>query len=185
MTPMTIEAADAMVSELAGTLNFFPREPEERVGIAKQILLIVEYEEQGQWLVTRMAQLYDRWTGTHEMRACYSSKFKPKDGRSIYSAVFEDGIPSERKPQSALLTPAEQRLLLESGAVTVDSQLDRSVRGLIQITDLRRRIAQRPSSPGPITQADIDRAVQANRDAAARRELFSGDDEANEGEDAE
>ena len=58
-----------------------------------------------------------------EVRAVFCSKFKPADGIDVYSAVYLDGIPSEKESAPAVLPAAPVRQLGAGEPVTVDQQM--------------------------------------------------------------
>ncbi len=118
-----------------------------------------------------MIHLYAEWPGVYELRACFCSKFRPADGVEARSSVYLDGVPSERPAPDPL--PA-----LPPGCVaSLDFSLERAVGILARSKDMGRpRRLAAPSIPinpdyKPITQADIDKAVDELKDKRARQEL--------------
>ena len=83
-------------------------------------------EEEIEWLVDRMtiSGLYSEWPGPGEMRACFCSKFRPKDGISATSSVYPDGLPSERAAEPIL------PMLPPGRPVTASRRLDDTVKDL-------------------------------------------------------
>jgi hypothetical protein len=96
-----MRAALECVNRMAA-LSFFPKEPEARAAIAEMVIELANEPEEAIWLARRMLTLYNEWPGPREMRAVFCSRFVPRDGYEVYSAVYPDGIPSEREQRPAL-----------------------------------------------------------------------------------
>jgi hypothetical protein len=175
----------AIKLEKLAMLKFFPSDEGARLGILDLVCKMAQSEEQVDWLVNRMTDgLYNEWPGPAELRACFCSKFRPKDGKSISSGIYLDGIPSESEETNRLiLGPNHAQGLIEGrqetrgpmqvGTDPAVSQVGK-MRDLSREVNRRRRAAtERPTNPNyrPITQAEIDRAVKENRDRRAREEL--------------
>jgi hypothetical protein len=166
-------------------LKFFPADPGARLELAKLVARMCANQDQVEWLVGRTTSLCNEWPGPVVLRQILCSKFKPADG---YEAGATDAFPSGPSSESgdmrclaerALGTP--ERLALPPGHIaTVDPGFDRAIRMVANELDMnrpRRRIARAeevPTNPNfkPITQADVDREVQALRDKRARAELL-------------
>lgn len=151
-------------------MRYFPADDGARLELAKLVARMASTEDQVEWLVQRAIAVYSEWPGPHELRACFCSKFRPADGISACSTVYLDGLPSER--------PAEPLPALPPGVVaSIDPSLEFAVKTLARSKDIDRprRIAapEVPTNPDykPITQADIDKAMEALRDSWARKEL--------------
>lgn len=151
---------------------FFPSEPAARVALIRMVGEMAEKEDQVRWLVHRMTSgLYNEWPGPGELRAVFCSRFRPRDGITAYSSVYPDGIPSEH-PVAPLL------LALPPGhVVSVDLELEHAVREVAAAKDLNRpRLIRAPQIPvdldfKPVTQAEIDQAVDRLHEQRARLEL--------------
>lgn len=89
---MNFEKVMRMIGEWAGTLRFFPADPEARLGIAKQIAKFARDESQVRWLVDVLPNQFTDWPGVHEVRAVFCMKFRPKDGIEADSKSFPDGL---------------------------------------------------------------------------------------------
>jgi hypothetical protein len=125
----------SVLGELA-VLKFFPSDDGARAAILRIVVEMigadptVSPEDQVEWLVKRMTNgLYNEWPGPREFRACFCSRFKPRDGITAYSGVYADGIPSERS-ELAALPPAAQKKLRElpAGEVSADPEMDDMVK---------------------------------------------------------
>jgi hypothetical protein len=164
-----------MVGELS-ILKYFPSDPAARIAVARLAATMANDRNQIRWLITRMTSgLYSEWPGPGEMRACFCSRYKPKDGIDIGSSVYVDGIPSER-PQ--LAAPPRKALPPEHVA-SVAASVDATVRDLAELKDMNRIAPARRvreihvvqvTKTNALTQEDIDRAVCELREAKARRE---------------
>lgn len=120
---MTSEEADVVVEAMT-VLPHFPNAPAAQALIASELTAMCGTADQALWLARRMSQLYGKWPGMQEMRACYCSKFKPLDGIEQFSEVYSDGVPSEKDTRKAL--PPSPRAAITSS----DSEAQELVRGL-------------------------------------------------------
>lgn len=196
-TPLCEQMAIGFVGRL-GALRFFPSDPAAREPIVDLLMQMCETEFQAAWLVRRMTSgIYNEWPGLQEMRACYCSRFKPKDGLEQHSSVFpENSFPPD--PTAPKQIEAPQFKQIASGeVVTEDPELVEGSRKLMVSTAMpnsalsqqeRQRAARfskllettltppnertepKAELPTPqiITQADIDRAL-TERAAKAKR----------------
>jgi carbohydrate-binding DOMON domain-containing protein len=154
-------------------LKFFPSDPGARLELAKLVGRMASNEAQVEWLVQRTTALCNEWPGPLALRQIFCSKFKPADGiEAGGTSMFPDGPPSEQKIEAPSL-PA-----LPAGHVaTVDAGYDRAIRLLAAAKDMDRlkrvAIQEAPTNPDfkPITQADVDRAVDELHEKRARAEL--------------
>lgn len=180
---VNVKRAAQAVARL-GALKFFPTDPHAQTGIVQIVCEMAADDSQVDWLVNRMIGLYNDWPGPRELRACFCSRFKPKDGRECHSMIYVDGIPSEREEINRLvLGVGHAKGLIEGrqeerGPMQVG--IDPAIKAAAHLKDLnlavrRIRLAQteKPINPNyrPITQAEIDQAVRKNRDEAAKGEL--------------
>ncbi len=176
-----MKAAQA-IGKLAA-LKFFPSDPNAQSGLVQIACEMANSNEQIDWLVARMLTLYNEWPGPREMRACFCSKHRPADGKECHSQVYFDGIPSEREETNRLiLGPNHARGLIEGqqgqrGPMQIG--VDPAIQQVAKMRDLNREVARKrrveqpkPTNPNyrPISQAEIDAAVQQNRDKRAREE---------------
>jgi len=174
----------SMLAELR-ILKFFPAEKEMLTALLRLVGNMCRTEDEVRWLVDRMTNgsLYSEWPGPQEMRACFCSRFPPKDNINMDSTIYVDGIPSERD-QKQIAAP-ELPALPPGAMVTADAVLDAAVAQAAQekqmpqakpISVRGQRFARFLSetltapkdrepvaSPTPqiITQADIDNALAA------------------------
>jgi len=162
-------------------LPFFPTGPAAMAKLVDLVFSMATSLDQVAWMVDRMTNgtTFTQWPGPVGMRQCFCSKYKPVDGYSISSSdEFPEGFPSEK--------PKEQRRALSPGKkASEDPALEASVCALAEVKDMNRvtrrprRVPAIPVGGQPITQADIDRAVEENRDRRARGEVgLDGDEEA-------
>jgi hypothetical protein len=138
-------------------LRFFPA-GNEAVMEALMVLVgaMCETEDQVRWLVERMTSgIYAEWPGPQEMRACYCSRFRPRDGINAYSQVYPDGLPPSRPLLAAPIAPI--RALITGPEAPTPFAQD------VEARKRRVKIAQVSPDYKPITQADVDAAVLAYR----------------------
>jgi hypothetical protein len=116
-------------------------------------------DEQLEWLSRRMLKLYAEWPGPHEMRACFCSKYEPKDGVEADSSVYADGILSEAAESPHVALPP-------GPAIAATKILE----GALALVAKRKGLWPAPKQPPPfpegvrpITQSDINRALEVRR----------------------
>jgi len=165
-----------VVAELCAELTllrFFPADENGRAALVALVGRMCSTEDQVRWLVQRTLALCNEWPGPVGLRQVLCSKFKPTDGIAAGgTSIFPDGVPSERR-----IDPAPLPALPPGHVATVDAGYDRSIRLLAASKDMDRlkrvAIQETPTNPNykPVTQADIDRAVDELREKRARAEL--------------
>lgn len=156
-------------------LRFFPADENGRAALIALVGCMCSNEDQVRWLVQRTLALCNEWPGPVGLRQILCSKFKPADGIEAGStSLFPDGPPSEKQIETPAL------IALPSGHVaTVDAGYDKSIRALAITKDLNRVHGPAPVQEvptnlhfKPITQADIDKAIDELREKRARAELL-------------
>ena len=168
---ITIEAADSGVSILSA-LRYFPSEEGARIAIGNELRSMCNTGDEMLWLCARMVRLFTDWPGVPSLRAVFCAKFFPldRDSRAI-CPDFPDGVPAQ-------IEQAEPpRLALPPGHVaSADQLLESGIRMLAEYTNINRPpvvplrpIPRVPDVPvnlnfKPITQADIERALEELRD---------------------
>lgn len=170
---MNFESIKNLVNSMAG-MKYFPSEPAARLALVELMGELTDDEEKVRWLAKRMRTLYSEWPGEREMRACFCSKFRPKDGIEVHSTVYLDGIPSERETTRQLEAP-KLPALPPGHVATADDPMDREIQKLAAAKAMKpakvddrfskalREIETAPRDrkelPGPtpqkITQADV------------------------------
>ena len=142
-----------MISELA-VLKFFPANNESvLLALVRLVSEMCHDEGEVRWLIDRMTSgLYGEWPGPAEMRACFCSRFRPRDGIEAYSTVYLDGIPSEKKSRLAIETKAPLALP-EGHSATADSNIETAIRILFAASDQVSRDFSTPATPEEIRNA--------------------------------
>jgi len=175
MKNLDFDVLNGLMMSMA-TMRFFPKAKEARLALVITLSEMCNDEDEARWLVKRMRAMYTEWPGEREMRACFCSRRRPKDGINVGSTVYPDGLPRELPAEEVKLLP------LPAGAVvSADPTLDMAVRALAESKDMNRtkRAPRIPSIPivpdlppeKRITQADVDRAVAELHERRARAEL--------------
>jgi hypothetical protein len=185
---ISVETAGSGVSILTA-LKYFPSEDGARIAIGNELRSMCNTGDEMLWLCARMVRLFTDWPGVPSLRAVFCAKFFPLDRETRgICPDYPDGIPAEIEQREP------PRLLLPAGyAVSVDPSLEHSVRLLAQHTDMNRHLAEStaprrpaatvpdvPVNPNfkPITQADIEKALDELRDQRARKALGLDDTQA-------
>ncbi len=165
-------------------LKFFPAEPELRLMIIEMVEAFAETDEQVEWLGRRMISgIYQEWPGIHELRACFCNRYRPKDGISVFSTVYPEGLPPdptapkriESAPQSRLGPVTEDPVYAAAIAKAAEAMTLRPVsrRRSRAISELRAilepaldsgSLKQNEPTPQVFTHEDIERALAANRE---------------------
>lgn len=107
---MTKAAAAACIGRMS-LLKYYPSDPITSTALIELVMDLCEYADQAEWLGKRVRDFYREWPGAHEIRAVFCSKYRPKDGVNAYSAVYVDGIPSERESAPLAILGASQKQL--------------------------------------------------------------------------
>ena len=173
---VNVKRAAEAVGRLA-ILRFFPSDPNAQAAIVQILCEMARSNEQIDWLVNRMIAIYNEWPGPREMRACFCCRFRPKDGQNACSEVYLDGswpVDPTAPPRPELMAPAGQKRIAGE-TISEDPQLQRAISTLARAKSMDRATRRKPAPPNPpgfkpLTQADIDAAVQQNRDKRAREE---------------
>lgn len=127
---MNPEVITEILSELR-VLPFFPNDEFAMLPIVRLAGSMCETQEQVRWLVDRMTSgIYAEWPGMKEMRACYCSRFRPRDGINAYSDVYHDGLPPEKGERRGAILPAEMKALPEGNIASADSKAENAVKVL-------------------------------------------------------
>lgn len=167
---LDLETVSRLVGSLA-LMKFFPAGDDcARAALIEMLGEMCETEDQVRWLVKRVRSLYSEWPGDCELRACYCSRFTPLDGIRVNSAVFLDGIPSERA--------AEPWKRLESSCnecggygYTIIERAGISAAEPCSKCGPKRIAPAAPAAPEPVSvDAELDRAV---KQIAAQKTLDS------------
>jgi len=112
----------------------------------------ISAEEQIEWMVRRVRNLYPEWPGLHELRAVFCSRFKPRDGINAYSTVYLDGIP--KSPESLAIAGPELKALPPGHTVSADKGVEDAVHIAARTNHLTRNMG------GPATPEEIAAAPQ-------------------------
>ena len=92
---MNVKRITDILGRLA-LLKYFPSDPAARLALVEIVCGMLHpiwdtwdgapgewtAERQAEWLVRRMLKLYAEWPGIGELRACYCSRFSPRDGEN-------------------------------------------------------------------------------------------------------
>lgn len=177
LQPIEVTEAARLVNELAA-LAYFPVETEARGVLARELVNICPNITEARWLVTRFCQLFSRWPGPRELRAVYCSRNKPRDGFEVSSTEFPDGVPTPPGGSELawypVIEPAPVLQLPPGHLVSGDITLENDIRRLAAEKDMNRLKAVELRNPDykPITEADIQKVLEENRDRHAREELL-------------
>lgn len=102
-------------------LKFFPIAPGTRAAIMELIGELCQDDSQVEWLAGRVVELYNEWPGPAELRAVYCSRWRPRRGPDSASAVYLEGIPSEKRDNMPSITAGDRKQI--SGPVSNDPSL--------------------------------------------------------------
>jgi hypothetical protein len=169
---MNVAEVTDIMSELT-LLKYFPGDPGARIALVGMVCRMASDETQVRWLVDRMFRLYNEWPGHMELRACFCSKFRPRDGVNAHSEIYRDGIPSENgydptalqlpgnRDQQRAIARAMLKQLEAPGAAPDAMKPD-------DLPSVRRKVVRETVPEIPldkkIAQDDIERAVRESRE---------------------
>lgn len=175
MKNLDFDVLNGLMMSMA-TMRFFPKAKEARLALVMTLGEMCNSEDEARWLVKRIRTMYTDWPGEREMRACFCSRYRPKDGINAGSVVYPEGLPREIPDPEVKLLP-----LPRGAVVSADPTLELAVRALAESKDMNRtkRAPRIPSIPivpdlppeKRISQADVDREVAEIHERRARAEL--------------
>jgi hypothetical protein len=168
-------------------LKFFPADEIAKTEIVALVCRMAKTDEQIEWLVSRVQQLWNEWEGPRELRAVFCSKFTPADGIDAYSQLsrFADGIPGEKSGFPAIAAASTRRIAAGevSEPVSAAQSLCATVGALAAAKNLNRQLKRKAAPVIPeippkrlkleecITAEDMEKAAQEYRQAKAREEM--------------
>jgi len=134
-------------------LKYFPAgNPAVLEGLLILVGDMCRSEAEVEWLVKRMTSgLYAEWPGPAEMRACFCSRFPPKDGINVYSSIYPDGLPPSKESRLAIEC-APKKALPEGHMVSADAGAEAAVHVLAKANELMNPMG------GPATPEEIENA---------------------------
>jgi hypothetical protein len=107
-----------------GALTYFPSEPGARQALMELLGRMVSTPEQLDWLVRTLVDRVGTYPGPAEIRAVFCTRFRPKDGVEVWSALpgftAADSerkyiaAAEERKHTEQISVPALKQFLLEA-----------------------------------------------------------------------
>lgn len=176
---LTTDEVQLGMEMLSGVCNYVPAAGSPgRTAAAEELRSMCRNAADMLWLVKRMGQLFSEWPGARSMRAVYCSKARPLDGVETEAICeqYPEGIPSEKL--EAVSAPSYPQLRSGDAASNAES-VRVTVEALVEAKDMKnfakpkRPVPDIPIFPGGahVTQADIEAAVNANRERIAREEL--------------
>jgi hypothetical protein len=193
-TDATLSEENAMVGVmLLSDMDFYPPERLVRMKIADELRCLCRDYEEMDWLVTKMIRIFTKWPKIPALRQVFFTRYLPLDGIKpigICEAMLEaypDGIPVDHIEAPAAgnfkaIAPPEFAATIKQ--ITEMFSMDAPPAPKATPPKARRapekperktkEFPDRPSNPNfkPITQADIDRAVEKLRETRGRRELY-------------
>jgi hypothetical protein len=148
-------AVTEAVAEIS-LVKYFPADPDQRVGICKLILRMVEFGRVDQlaWLVRTMVGRIGVWNGPVELRGVFATKFKPADGieaNCIETPGFTPSDLESRATAPKLLVPEARALL----AGVIEANESEDVQALID--SIARMPGPIPNARGGSTPIRTDR----------------------------
>jgi hypothetical protein len=182
----------SMAIEGLASIPWFPKEDGARTMIADAIARLCGDSRSSFELVRRMVDMYRQWPGVREMRICYCALVGPPlSGEDLHLAVSEfypDGfgpalasvIPTRKQLPTGkaveMLDDAAWRERIEKNLTSIDPQEkayalpDPEEAQKTRREVLQERHQREMSQLKPITQADVDKAVEELRERQARAE---------------
>lgn len=178
----------SLAVEGLSSIPWFPKEEGARTMIADAIARLCINSQACFELVRFMVDGYREWPGVREMRICYCARIGcPLSGEDLHLAISEyhpDGFGTAiTAPAVVALAPGMSRMIasavktlpatIEVAASGFDMEAAQQLRREFLRQQHREAIAALAKDPDykPITQADIDQAVQELREKRARAEL--------------
>lgn len=117
-------AAIKKAVSILNSIKFCSKDESDNATLMEYLGEMCETDEQVLWLARKVRNLYPEWPGAHELRAVLCSKYSPKDGFEVYSAVYLDGVPSERERAPLQIQGRPILALPEGHSASVDLGLE-------------------------------------------------------------
>jgi len=173
------ERSLAQAVKALSVLAFFPVESAALAVIGEALSSMCPNVPSLRYVVSRACTLYRSWDkcGIPGLRQIVCSRYRPADGiESGPTDAYPMGLPADPTlPHNALLSGSPLKRIGPDDELSGDLEFDRKLRLLAHTKDLnvrlRKKTPEPPSGFKLITAADIERAVQENRDRKAREEL--------------
>jgi hypothetical protein len=171
---LDFDDVNILLSDLT-LLRFFPSDPAGRLALAKLVASMAQSLDQVEWLVARTVLLCNEWPGPRTLRQIFCSKFKPRDGiEAGPTEMFPEGVPSEHPIQAPVRQALPSGMEKEIASLAVAKSLDlvpyEEPPDYAHLEELRRARLRRQHREifealglKPVTQEDIDRAVEEAR----------------------
>ena len=161
---MNFDNVMRLIGRWAGTMRFFPSEPEARFGIAEALSKMAGNEAELRWLISRLPELYTDWPGLLEVRAVYCTRFKPRDGVEAAlgtgSPAFAALCPEDTDVKALEAAPRSRQITGEVLLVSADPELQALIAKVATRYDPLRGVK-------PATEDEIAR-IKAQQDANRR-----------------
>lgn len=135
-------------------LKYFPAKDENVLeGLLDLVSEMCRNESEVEWLIKRMTSgLYAEWPGPQEMRACFCSRFPPRDGINAYSTVYPDGLPPSKEAALKQISGPELKALPPGHAASADVGLEAAVMILSKTNGVVNALGG-PATPEEIANA--------------------------------
>lgn len=141
------------LSELR-VLRYFPADEHALLAVVRMVNGMADNEEQVDWLVNRMVSgIYAEWPGPQELRACFCSRFKPKDGINAYSTVYDTFPPDPSIKPKQIEAPTQQAKRLEAGKVSADEGIQKAMEIAASVQRVKNAGFAAPATPEEIAAA--------------------------------
>lgn len=141
------EKAVRKISELA-LLKYFPRDEFAQTALVRSICERAETNQQIDWLVARVVELYDEWPGPHTVMKLFDSPMMPGNMKPL----------SESDREKVFGAVSDQKLIGDGaenpeGMVSADPLVQTAFEVLMQTQELKERAWDRPADPEEIALA--------------------------------
>ncbi|MGA3015958.1 MAG: hypothetical protein ABSF62_02480 [Bryobacteraceae bacterium] len=149
---MTYEVLRDLVARLS-TMRYFPSGPAAQLALIETMTDLTDDEEKVRWLVKRMRQVYQEWPGEHELRACFCSRWRPKDGIEAASTIFPEGLPPDPMAPKKQIAAAEVKALPPGQSVSANKSFDTKLRLAVEKLEAKSGEFNGPATPEEIAAA--------------------------------
>lgn len=123
MTKMTQEDLKIAIRRLK-QMRFFPNDPGMESELMIELASMCHDAERLMWLTRRAVRVFSDWCGVAEIRALYSSRWRPADGIRAYSAIFISSEGSDGYPRDDSEGERISRLLAAPAPLQIAAPLD-------------------------------------------------------------
>lgn len=148
---MDFDRVSRAVSSLK-LMKYFPSDEDACLALCSDLAEMATSEDQIEWTIRRVRNLYPEWPGIRELRAVFCSRFKPKDGITAYSTVYLDGLPPSTEGAALMIAMPDLKALPPGQTISVNIEVGSAMHVAAKTNEVLCNMG------GPATKEEIQAA---------------------------